>query len=139
MKTSMIRNFDVKDLEDVVEIENRSFPKTPYHRDTVLKYSAMYSGSFLVHEQDNRVIGYLIFEPGGHIISMAVHPSHRRKGIGTGLIKHILGKVKKAWIEVKSSNTNARKFYESLGFREKGDIRNYYRTGDRLIMVYEND
>ena len=135
MKLNMIRNFDIKDIEDIVEIENKSFPKSPYDRDTILKYSAIYAGSFFVYEENEKVIGYVIFEPSGHVISIAL--SHRRKGIGTELMEEVLKNLKTAWIEVKSRNLIAQKFYENLGFKKKGHIKNYYRTGDGLIMVYE--
>ena len=133
----MIRRFDVSDLEGIIEIENKSFPKSPYDKEAILVYSAIYSDSFLVYEEEGKILGYAIFEPSGHVISIAVDPDHRRKGIGTVLMKKALEKLKTAWIEVKSRNLIAQRFYEGLGFKKKGLVKNYYRADDGLIMVYE--
>jgi ribosomal-protein-alanine N-acetyltransferase len=134
----MIRSFDVRDIDGVIDIENKSSPKRPYDRGTIMAYSAIYSDSFLVYEEDEKILGYVIFEENGHVLSIAVDPSYRRRGIGTELMKKVVEKLKTAWIEVKGKNTIAQKFYESLGFKRKGLVKKYYKTDDGLIMVYEN-
>jgi ribosomal-protein-alanine N-acetyltransferase len=133
----MIRKFDVEDIEAVLALERNSSPKTAYSRRTLLFYSVMYPDSFLVYEEGSKILGCVIFELDGHVLSIAVDPSSRRKGIGTGLMKEVFRMAKQPWVEVKSNNTDAQSFYENLGFRQKGIIKNYYKTGDGLIMVYE--
>lgn len=36
------------------------------------------------------IAGYIIFYPQGHIVSIAVHPAYRRRGIGTELVVEVL-------------------------------------------------
>jgi ribosomal-protein-alanine N-acetyltransferase len=133
----VIRKFDVEDLEAVLALERNSMPKTPYSRRTLLFYSVMYPDSFLVYTDGSRILGCVIFELDGHVLSIAVDPSSRRKGIGSALMKEVFRKAKQPWVEVKSNNIDAQRFYENLGFRQKGIIKNYYKTGDGLIMVYD--
>jgi ribosomal protein S18 acetylase RimI-like enzyme len=132
----MIRKFDVEDIEAVIELERKSFPKTSYSRRTLLFYSVIYPDSFLVYE-DGKILGCVIFELNGHVLSITVDPSARRKGIGTALMKEVFRHVDKAWVEVRNNNTDAQAFYEKMGFKKKGTIKNYYKTGDGVIMVYE--
>ena len=86
---------------------------------------------------EEEILGYVVYTPEGHIISIAVDPRHRRKGIGTCLVKEAIGNSKGEfmWAEVRESNTGAQAFYEKLGFRKKGVIPRYYWTEDAYIMV----
>jgi ribosomal-protein-alanine N-acetyltransferase len=76
-----------------------------------------------------------------HINNLAIHPAYRRQGIGTALLKHamhtaaLLG-ARRATLEVRRSNEEARRIYERLGFETAGIRRNYYAqpTEDALIL-----
>jgi len=131
----MIRAFELKDLIQVVEIEKSSFPRTAYDPSTLLFLSQYYR--FLVYD-DGKILGYVIYDPkDGHIISIAVLPESRRKGIGRGLVEEVFKECKRAWLEVRVSNEGAQRFYEKLGFKKKGKIERYYGDEDALIMVRE--
>jgi ribosomal-protein-alanine N-acetyltransferase len=80
-------------------------------------------------------VAYIIYNSEGHIISMAVRRSHRREGIGTQLFRHALEKAQSLWLEVRSRNHGAIKFYESMGMRAAGKVEEYYDGDDALIMV----
>ena len=41
------------------------------------------------------------------------------------------------WLEVRSKNDTAIKFYENLGMKKIGISRNYYGDDDALILVLE--
>jgi len=72
----------------------------------------------------------------GHIHSTAVKPDYRRKGFGKMLFMHALKCAKeRLWLEVRSKNTAAIRFYERLGMKIVGKIPNYYDEDDALIMV----
>ena len=52
------------------------------------------------------------------------------------LFMHALKYAKtRLWLEVRSKNSAAIKFYERLGMRTVGRIPHYYETDDALIMV----
>lgn len=132
----MIRKFEKRDLRDILEIERNAFPKSSYDTSTFLYLCAAYPDLFLVYEEQ-KVIGYVISDSTGHIISIAVHPHHRRKGVGTKLIKETLKKTRRARVEVRASNKVAQAFYRKLGFVETGIIPLYYGDEDALVMIIE--
>ena len=63
------------------------------------------------------------------ILNLAVDPAWRRRGMARRLLDAELSRSKTQWfLEVRESNAGARRFYESLGFREAGRRENYYPT-----------
>jgi len=84
------------------------------------------------------ILGYIIFTMEGHIISIAVHPQHRRKGIGTQLLQRAMKNphLKKVWAEVRRSNQGAQSFYSKMGFQIMGMVPNYYGNEDALIIQW---
>jgi ribosomal-protein-alanine N-acetyltransferase len=140
----MIRPFSFSDLDSILQIENQSFPKSPYNWTTFLNLHYLYPETFLVYVNTNRgrkeeeILGYIIFTQDGHIISIAVHPQNRRKGIGTQLLQRAMKtpRLKKVWAEVRRSNQGAQSFYAKLGFQISGWVPNYYGTEDALIVQW---
>lgn len=133
----MIRKFELSDLKRVLEIEKTAFPKSPYSKSTFLHYYKNLRDNFLVHISKNKITGYIIFYSDGHIISIAVDKEYRRKGIGTQLVKEAIcsSKHKHALVEVRKGNINAINFYEKIGFRKIGIIKNYYRNEDAIVLI----
>jgi len=138
----MIRKFKSKDLEEILRIEKKAFPKTPYDEPIFVYYTQIYPDNFLVYveESSDKIFGYIIFRPGGHIVSIAVDPMYRRKGIGTKLMDDVL-KVSNgnAKVEVRESNKIAQMFYKKLGFFQSGSIIGFYDNEDAIVMIYSSD
>ena len=141
---NMIRTFVLTDLERILEIERHSFPKSPYSKMTFIHLYWLYPKTFWVYagqpkdQEKEEVYGYLIFSEDGHLISLAVHPKHRRRGIGERLIKKAVESlaVKKLWAEVRQSNQGALAFYRKIGFQIVGTVSNYYGNEDALIVQF---
>jgi ribosomal protein S18 acetylase RimI-like enzyme len=193
----MIRPFSLSDLECILQIENQSFPKSPYDWTTFLNLHYLYPETFLVHvnpsspppeasgspstrdfgelsraaqagglrvdserrlpsrpegrglgvverlntihgQKEEQILGYVIFSQDGHIISIAVLPQHRRKGIGTQLLQRVMKtpRIKKVWAEVRRSNQGAQAFYSKMGFQITDRVPNYYGNEDALIVQW---
>ena len=133
---SKIRRFKLEDISRILEIEERSFPKTAYPKETFLYYARQWPDNFVVIETCDDIAGYIIFDTDGHIHSTAVKPIHRRKGFGRMLFIHALTSIKKRlWLEVRSKNTGAIAFYKRMGMKITGKLTNYYGNDDALIMV----
>ncbi len=137
----MIRPFSFSDLDSVLQIEGQSFPKSPYDWTTFLNLHALYPETFLVcinshHEPKEEILGYIIFTPDGHIISIAVNPRHRRKGVGRELLKRAMKAphLQKVWAEVRRSNQGAQAFYFRMGFQITGTVPDYYGNEDALVI-----
>ena len=138
----MIRPFSLSDLNSILQIESQSFPKSPYHWTTFLQLHLLHPGTFLVCCNADRVgeeiLGYIIFSQEGHVISIAVDPQHRRKGVGARLLRRIMNTphLQKVWAEVRRSNLGAQAFYSKLEFQTVGLVPNYYGNEDALIVQW---
>ena len=66
------------------------------------------------------------------IITVAVDPRYRRRGIARCLMEHMLRLADQArasvYLEVRESNIPARKLYAALGFSDAGVRKNYYTS-----------
>jgi len=141
----IIREFKRQDLKRVLEIEINSF-KDPYPANILVDIYNLGAG-FLVAQENNRVVGYIIFwirfEDEGHIISIAVDRSYRRMDIGSKLVEaslEIFKKflVKEIKLEVRIGNKGARKFYGKMGFRENKIVEDYYEDLEDAAIMCKN-
>ena len=102
---------------------------------------------WLVAVEGDDVIGYVGSQTvlgWSDMMNVAVHPDHRRKGVGESLVIALEEALKAQestclTLEVRGSNDPARTLYEKLGFAEVGRRKNYYRNPkeDALIMRKE--
>ncbi len=88
------------------------------------------------------VLAYVI-PPEGEIADLCVAPAARGKGIATLLMRAILDAddCTDCFLEVRMSNTPARRLYEKLGFRAIGLRKHYYEhpKEDALVMRRHTD
>ena len=102
---------------------------------------------WLVAVEGDDVIGYVGSQTvlgWSDMMNVAVHPDHRRKGVGEALVVALEEALKAQestclTLEVRASNDPAKALYEKLGFSEVGRRKNYYRNPkeDALIMRKE--
>lgn len=99
---------------------------------------------------------FALIEPGGfllgrvvageaELLTLAVHPDQRRKGLGRGLVQGFVQETTQrgadsAFLEVAADNTAARALYAAAGFAPAGLRRGYYHSPDgaaqdALILV----
>jgi len=131
-----IRKFKIEDINNILEIEEQAFPKTTFTKKTLLNLASIFPDTFIIIEVGQDIVGYIIFDLNGHIYSTVVNPNYRRKGYGKMLCRYALKYAKKSlWLEVRSKNTGAIRFYRRLGMEITGKIPNYYGNDDALIMV----
>ena len=76
-----------------------------------------------------------------HLNNFAVHPAHRRQGLGRALLAHVLAEAEafgapNATLEVRASNSAALALYHAGGFARAGLRRAYYThpVEDALIL-----
>jgi len=138
----MIRLFSLSDLGPLLDIEGRSFPKSPYDAATFVSLHYLYPETFWVYTDSSgpggRIQGYIVFSPDGHIISMAVLAGARRKGIGKELLRKAMAypNIRNLILEVRKGNTGAQAFYLKMGFEIRETIPGYYGDEDAFIMVW---
>lgn len=141
----IIREFKRLDIKRVLEIEKASFDD-PYPANILLDIYNLGAG-FLVAQENNRVVGYIIFwikfEDEGHIISIAVDKNYRRLELGTKLVESCIESfrkfsVKNIKLEVRIGNKGARKFYSKLGFEEESVVEEYYEDLEDAVVMSKN-
>ena len=102
-------------------------------------------GDYLGHDfrvavHGDQVVGFLVAREvapaESEILNIAVHPDFRRRGAGRALVHDLLTTRKGAiFLEVRESNSGARKFYQSLHFHEVGTRPAYYATPPEGAIV----
>ena len=136
-----IRKCLERDLEGVNQIERVSFAQS-YDPLTFYFYLQTNPDGFLVAQGNSSAVGYAIGgvkERKGVVISLAVNPKFRRRGIGGALLGSILDYLANftaaVEVQVRVSNHAALAFYTKSGFKVKGYIGGYYSNGeDALVM-----
>lgn len=137
------------DLEEVMEIENLSFPqpwhKSQFKKELINPISFPFVGKIL-HNGKLKLISYIVFwlvSDEAHILNIAVHPEYLRRGIATELMFFSMANMQEMgaidiFLEVRSSNVAANRLYKSLGFKDIGLRKGYYENGeDAMVMYYE--
>lgn len=98
---------------------------------------------------DKEITGFIMlrFIPPdeAEILNFAVKETSRRKGLGRVLLESAIKQtakpqnIKKVWLEVRESNSQAIRFYKKFGFKFVGTRKNFYTlpTENALLMKLE--
>lgn len=140
MRGIRIRPVVSKDFETVYAIETQSF-KDPYQLPLLHFLYNANRRTFLVAEKDGAVVGYVIVSVKndlGHIISVAIRPSERKKNIGSAIVNEVLEilkdmDVRLVRLEVRCRNAEAQSFYGLLGFTQSHTLDKYYGNEDAFV------
>lgn len=134
----------ITDLDAVLEIEQASFAN-PWTREMYLTEMKNEEVSFVyaARDQEGRILGFCSFWrvlDELHINNLAVLPAERRAGVATALLDHVLKEgarlgARRATLEVRRSNTIARRLYERFGFSVAAVRRGYYTHPVEDAMV----
>lgn len=139
-----IRELAYADLPGVLSIERRAFV-TPWSMAMFVLELSKASGICLAALSGDTLRGYLVcsrYAEMWHLMNVAVDPEHRRRGVATSLITHLLAEIEgpdKIMLEVRGSNDAAIEMYRQFGFSAVGHRRRYYQDNgeDALVMELE--
>jgi ribosomal-protein-alanine N-acetyltransferase len=148
-----IRKFNMNDLQGVMQINRLCLPEN-YTDFFYLDLYRRFPEAFIVAEQDGQVVGYIMcrVEVGlsgfglsglikkGHVVSVAVSPEHRRKGIGEALVSKALEAMKlynakQSYLEVRVTNDEAVRVYKKLSFEVSRTMHGYYADGEDAYVM----
>ncbi len=152
-QTFSLRKFEPNDLQQVMQINRVCLPEN-YTDFFFMDLHQRYPETFIVAEEDGEMAGYIMcrIEVGlsnygfggivkkGHVVSIAVMPQNRRKGIAKALISRALEglqyyKAKQCFLEVRVTNDGAISLYKKLGFEVTRTIGGYYSDGEDAYVM----
>ena len=151
--TIRLRKFTASDLGAVTQINQVCLPEN-YTDFFFIDLARRFPETFIVAEENGEVVGYIMcrIEVGlsnlglggltkkGHVVSVAVMPEHRRRGVGTALVaKAIEGMrmygAKQCYLEVRVTNEEAIGLYKKLGMQVTRTIHGYYADGEDAYVM----
>ena len=135
-----VRPASPEDIEAVSGIEESCF-KDPYPAYFIAQLFEANPDTFLVASVDGIVVGYAVVDrwiDHNHLVSIAVRPQNRRKGVGSRLLIALEERMetgRPVKLEVRKSNLAASELYRKYGYKETGIDKRYYSDGeDALVM-----
>jgi ribosomal-protein-alanine N-acetyltransferase len=135
--------FRLSHLADVMAIEHASFGDDAYPPSLFRLYAADPDSLFLVARTAAGLVGYIIARAdrwGAEIVSLAVMPSSRNRGIGrrlmTAAVRRMLRRnAQSVRLMVRHNNSVAAAFYRRQGFRPVSRVAGYYEDGAAAIRM----
>jgi len=152
-QTFKLRKFEPNDLQSVMQINRVCLPEN-YTDLFFIDLHERFPEAFIVAEEDGKIEGYIMgrIEVGlsnlglgglirkGHIVSIAVLPQSRRKGVAQALINKAMDgmryyKGKQCFLEVRVTNDVGIGLYKKLGFEVSRTINGYYSDGEDAYVM----
>jgi ribosomal-protein-alanine N-acetyltransferase len=152
-QTFNLRKFVPDDLQGVMQINRVCLPEN-YTDFFFMDLHQRFPETFTVAEENKEIAGYIMcrIEVGlsnlglgglirkGHVVSIAVLPQSRRKGVAKALISRALEgmryyKAKQCFLEVRVTNEVAVSLYKKLGFDVTRTLSGYYSDGEDAYVM----
>ena len=153
-ETFKLRKFAPDDLQSVMQINRVCLPEN-YTDFFFVDLHQRFPETFIVAtDETGKAVGYIMcrIEVGlsnygfgglirkGHVVSIAVLPQTRRKGIAEALIKKALEgmeyyKAKQCFLEVRVTNEAGTSLYKKLGFEITRTVNGYYSDGEDAYVM----
>jgi len=141
-----IRRATSLDVPSIVMVERELFID-PWEQSVFLDALTYFPTTYFVAVCDAKVVGFVVGgleDTGeniyGHLCNLGVTAPYQYRGIGRHLVNRIehqfaLELASGVQLEVRVSNTNARKFYRRLGYREVLQFEHYYSNGEDAVVM----
>jgi ribosomal-protein-alanine N-acetyltransferase len=152
-ETFNLRKFEPDDLQDVMRINRVCLPEN-YTDMFFMDLHERFPETFVVAEEDHELIGYIMcrIEVGlsnyglgglirkGHVVSLAVMPQVRRRGVASALLNAAISgmcnyKAKQIYLEVRVTNEAGVDLYKKLGLEVTRTIPGYYSDGEDAYVM----
>jgi ribosomal-protein-alanine N-acetyltransferase len=149
----MLRKFVPDDLQNVMQINRVCLPEN-YTDFFFVDLHQRFPETFVIAEENEKIMGYIMcrIEVGlsnfgfgglvrkGHVVSLAILPQYRRRGVAKAVINKALEgmayyKAKQGFLEVRVTNEAAISLYKNLGFEITRTINGYYSDGEDAYVM----
>ena len=133
-----------RDIPEIGNIERLCFPSPWTSQLFALELKREGFAYYWIIEFQEKLVGYAGYwkiKNEAHLVTLAIHPSYQRKGLGRMLLSHVLKdvqskKLKKITLEVRKTNRAAQLLYEKFGFKKIAIKPNYYQDKNEDAIVY---
>ena len=141
-----IEDLSLKLLDKLYEIEKQCFNKEAFTKQQIAYLLTDYNAIGLAARTNGEITGFIVARVEnqkntqyGHILTVDVVPSHRRKGIAQKLLREIEAifkekGIKESHLEVREDNVAASNLYQKLGYRKEGKLDKYYGDAHGLCL-----
>jgi ribosomal-protein-alanine N-acetyltransferase len=140
-----VRAADRSDWDRIVLIEALAFERASWGPKSVREglATALVNAFVVCRTAGEAPDGFALWRSIGEeaeILSIAVAPDRRRRGMGKALLDEVLVSaaaegMRALFLEVDAGNEPARSLYDRAGFRKVGLRKKYYRNGaDALVL-----
>ncbi len=137
-----VASADRGDLLEIAALAAASL-REPWPADSFEREIELAEARLSMAREGSRGVGYLSarrIADEVHILSIAVDPARRRRGVARALLDALLREeqargARSALLEVRASNLTARAFYESAGFVAVGRRPRYYANGEDALLM----
>lgn len=136
-------------VDEIHAIEQRAYP-FPWSLKILKDSFKSGTPCWGAFDAENNLLAYAFFTHAVgelQLLNLCVAPEHQGKGLGRYLMRQLMAFAQAELctiflLEVRRSNTTARRLYESLGFNTLGVRKGYYPNGpgaseDALVMGFE--
>ncbi|MFX0049589.1 MAG: GNAT family N-acetyltransferase [Candidatus Hermodarchaeota archaeon] len=145
-----IDNVTLKDLNEIYNLEKKSFKKDAFSKDLIENLIIRNTFFFkLINEEiSNEIIGFIIIvqdrEDRVNLVNLLIKKNNQNKGYGTHLLNYTIKKVrelhniKSIVLNVNSKNKPAITLYQKFNFRIVQKLENYYRQKESAYFMLLN-
>ena len=131
------------DVDAVLAVEPPSRMTTAQLREELERPWARLRVARVARDEDKEVVGFLVswhVADELHVLNVATHAAHRRRGIGRALMRESIAfakdkRLRHVLLEVKRSNAAAIALYRSVGFFAMGIRSDYYPDGEDAVEM----
>ena len=130
-----LRAFRAADFEILHEIDQACYePEIAYSRSELREYLRFPGAECVIAESEGAIAGFCLAarkDDYGHIITIDVLRSFRRRRAGTALLAEIERRLsadgaREIWLETATDNEPAIAFWQKHGYRKRGLRKGYY-------------
>ena len=142
--TAMIRWMIRRDMEEVLAIEQQSYPN-PWSEEEFIRVLRRRNSIGMVFDDEDQVRGFVIYELHAtrlQVLNFAVAAAFRRRGIGGAMVRKLVNKLtvnrrSRILVEVRESNLDAQLFFRAQGFRAARVLSDLYDDSDEDAYLFQ--
>lgn len=144
MDTPIISDFEIKDLQRILEIQKESFSDNWTNKMFISESENKFS-NFKICKTGGITAGFIIYrliENEAEILNIVVAKNFRGRNLGKNLLLYAIDDLKKKnaqaiFLEVNEKNSVAINLYTENGFKKYGTRPKYYGFDDAVLMKFD--